>query len=58
MIAQQTTIAVQQSRPEPISGTEALSLNRIVGVLQVVLAARRASFTDDDQYWYTIARGM
>ena len=58
MIAQQPAIAVRRPRSEPISGTEELSLNRVVGVLQVVLAARRAAFTDDDQHWYTIARGM
>jgi hypothetical protein len=59
MIADQPAAALQPSRPEPSDRREPISLNRIVGVLQIVLAARRAApATDDEQYWYTVARGM
>ena len=35
-----------------------LSVNRIVATLQIMLAARRAARSEDDAYWYTVARGM
>ena len=58
MIAQQPSITVQQPRTDPIDNVEPISFKRIVAILQVALATRRAALTDDDKYWYTIARGM
>jgi len=58
MIAQQPSIAYPQPRPDQIDEVEPLSLKRIVASLQLVLATRRAAFTDEDKYWYTLARGM
>jgi hypothetical protein len=53
MLAQQPSAALGQPRTD-----EPISFKRIVALLQVALATRRAAFTDDEKYWYTIARGM
>jgi hypothetical protein len=58
MIAQPPSIAAQQPRTERIDIVEPLSLKRIVAALQVVLATRRAAFSDEHLYWYSLARGM
>jgi hypothetical protein len=58
MIAQQPSITVQPPRTDPVDNVEPISFKRIVAILQVALATRRAAFTDDDKYWYTLARGM
>jgi hypothetical protein len=58
MIAQQSSVAVQQPVAKPVDSLEPLSLNRIVAALQVVLATRRAALSDEHGYWYTLARGM
>jgi hypothetical protein len=58
MIAQPPAIAYEQPRADQSEGVEPISLKRIVASLQLVLATRRAAFTDDDKYWYTLARGM
>jgi hypothetical protein len=42
----------QTSKGQPIS------LQRVVGALQVMLATRRAVRSEDHAYWYTVARGM
>ncbi|HLZ29307.1 MAG TPA: hypothetical protein VKV73_18480 [Chloroflexota bacterium] len=55
---QQPSIALGQPRMEPINQTPPISRNHIVALLQVILATRRAAFTDDDKYWSTVARGM
>jgi hypothetical protein len=53
MIAQQPSTVLQQPRH-----AEPISFKRIVALLQVALASRRGALTDDDRYWYTVARGM
>jgi hypothetical protein len=58
MLAQQPAIARQQPRSDHLEVIEPISLKRIVAVLQVVLATRRAAFSEDNLYWYTVARGM
>jgi hypothetical protein len=58
MLAQQPAIARQQPRSDQLEVVEPISLKRIVAVLQVVLATRRAAYSDDNLYWYTLARGM
>jgi hypothetical protein len=58
MIAQQPSMSAQQPATDPIDILEPLSLKRIVAALQVVLATRRAAFSDEHKYWYTLARGM
>ena len=58
MIAQPHAIAYEQPRADQRDGVEPISLKRIVGSLQLVLATRRAAFTDEDKYWYTLARAM
>jgi hypothetical protein len=58
MLAQQPSIALQQPRSDQLDVVEPISLKRIVAVLQVVLATRRAAYNDENLYWYTLARGM
>ena len=53
MIAQQPSVALRQPPTD-----EPISVKRIVAALQVVLATRRAAFSDEHKYWYTLARGM
>ena len=57
MIAQPSS-PFPQPRADLVDNHEPISLKRIVASLQLVLATRRAAFTDEDKYWYTIARGM
>jgi hypothetical protein len=58
MLAQQPSIALQQPRAEQSDDAESMSVKRIVAVLQVVLATRRAAYSEDNLYWYSVARGM
>jgi hypothetical protein len=58
MIAQQPSSAFQQPRADQAANREPMSLKRVVASLQLALATRRAALTDEDKYWYTIARGM
>ncbi len=62
MIAQSTAAAV--ALPEPVAAQSALkpeiklSLHRIAASLQLVLATRRAAYSEEHAYWYTVARGL
>jgi len=58
MIAQPPSTAFQQPRVDQVDQPEPISLKRVVASLQLALATRRAAPTDEDKYWYTIARGM
>jgi hypothetical protein len=50
MLAQQPSISLPQPCTEPIDSVEPISLKRIAAILQVVLATRRAAYTEDDRH--------
>jgi hypothetical protein len=54
MIAQPPSITAQPLA-ESVDIVEPLSLKRIVAMLQVVLATRRAAYNDASRYSYTLA---
>ncbi len=58
MIAESPAIAVQEDQHTVTDGATPMSLNRVVASLQVMLAARRYSRTEEYVHWYNIARGM
>jgi hypothetical protein len=58
MLAQKPAISVQQPRSVALETVEPISVKRIVAALQVVLATRRAAYSDENMYWYSLARGM
>jgi len=58
MIAESAVLAVPEQQDRVTDPARTLSLNRVAATLQVLLAARRRARTEDEAYWYTIARGL
>jgi hypothetical protein len=59
MNAQQATLAVKKSaRPNAPDALPLLSLPRVVGTLQVVLATRRAARNVEHAHWYGVTRSV
>jgi hypothetical protein len=59
MPAQQATLTTQESaRPNAPEALPLLSLPRVVGTLQVVLATRRAARNAEYAHWYSVTRSL
>ncbi len=58
MIAESPALALREEPHIVTDPPRVLSLNRVVASLQVMLAARRYSRTEEYGHWYNIARGM
>jgi hypothetical protein len=59
MTAQQATLVPEESaRPNAPDALPLLSLPRVVGTLQVVLATRRAARNVEHAHWYSVTRSL
>jgi hypothetical protein len=63
MIAESPATALPQQQRVVAESPSTLSVHRVAAMLQVLLAARRGARTpearsQDEAYWYTVARGI